>query len=148
MPQIFLSKFRDLTVRNKKRRNHKKYEIDSDSNDSSNDDVDLYSPNILSMVTRKGPVILKLHETFEKMFKNGIPSQSNNIECITACGNPRNTILYPCRHIHLCRQCWFLLKTYEQSKNTTFENDDEDDITKPRCPYCRNRVDSSDEVYL
>lgn len=148
MPQRILSKFKSLSIRGKKR--FKKHEIESDSNDSDiDDDVDLYSNDVLSLVTRSGPLVLKRQEMFEKIFKSGVPQQINNIDCIIGCGNTRNTVLYPCRHMHLCRECWFLLKTYENKnlKNISFDDSD-DDTTKPRCPLCRNGVDSSEEVYL
>lgn len=146
------SKFNKLNLGHKKVsksvRKHMGTESDTDSDCS--DDVDLYSENFLSLVTRSGPVLLKRQEMFKKIFENGMPVQLNNVVCIMACGNVRNTILYPCRHMHLCKECWFLLKTYEneQIKKSTFEDDSDDSVTKPRCPNCRQRVESSDDVYL
>lgn len=151
MPQKILSKFNKLNSGHKKItksvRNHIPIENDTDSDSSSSD---LYTEDFLTLVTRSGPVILKRHETFKKIFENGMPAQINNVDCIMACGNIRNTILYPCRHLHLCKECWFLLKTYESKKirNSTFEDDCDDSVTIPRCPCCRQGVESSDEVYL
>ena len=150
MPQKFMSKFEKLSLRSRRCVRENNPEGDSDSYDSENDDIDLYSSNMLSLITRNGPIILKRHKIFEQIFESGIPAQVNNFECITACGKTRNTVLLPCRHMHLCKECWFLLKTYElkKSKNVSFENDTDDSVTKPRCPYCRAGVESSDEVFL
>lgn len=146
MPQKFVAMFKKLGNQRKRRQNFQP----EASSSSDSDDVDLYSNDVLSMVTRNGPLILKRHEAFDNLFKNGVSTPLNKFDCIMACGNTRNTILYPCRHIHLCRECWFLLKTYElkQCRYISFENDSDDNVMKPRCPYCRNGVESSDEVYL
>lgn len=150
MPQRFMTKFSKMSIQGNKRRNYKKSSTDSDSDDSDTEDVDLYSPEVLSLVTRSGPIILKRHKMFEEIFERGLPAQNNTIDCIMACGKERNTVLYPCKHMLMCTACWFLLKTYElkKQKNITFENDVSDNVTKPKCPLCRQVVDETDEIRL
>lgn len=149
MPQKFMSKFAKLNLQGKlSRRYVKKPETESDSSDS--EDIDLYSSAMLSLVTRNGPILLKRQAVFDEIFEKGMPANINHFECITACGNTRNTVLYPCRHMHLCKECWYLLKTYESEKmkKAALENSSDDKATMPRCPYCREGVESSDEVYI
>lgn len=94
MLQKFVSMFKNLSHREKNRGHVKKPETESDSCDSENEDIDLYSSNILSLVTRNGPMILKIHAIFEKIFESDVPVQANAFECITGCGKARNTVLY------------------------------------------------------
>lgn len=159
MPSIFISKFQNERTlpKSKPKRSKKKpkklrraHVVDDTSDSDSNDDSSLMN-NVLSLVTRSGSVLSKRQEVFDKFLRKELPKSSNSLECIMLCGKMRDTILYPCKHTLICRECWYLWKTYEGTTHRVsdnFDSDDEDNLTKPRCPYCMQPVDNSDDAFL
>lgn len=156
MPSVFyVSKFRRVSFERKQKRTlqnpkKKSQQVGTFDSDSEDEDDTTHPNQILTLVTRNGPVIEKLQEMFDKCLKNELPMNSNSLECIMLCGRIRDTILYPCKHSLVCRQCWCLYKTYEgamQEIRAEDFDDDDDNLTKPRCPYCRKPDDASDDIY-
>lgn len=55
-------------------------------------------------------------------------------------------ILFPCLHQHTCEPCWLLWKIRQINSMPDFDNDKDDEVTKPKCPVCRQGVDIAEKA--
>lgn len=95
-------------------------------------------------VTRSGVNIIKLIDTIDKIMNEQEAVDMNALQCIICCNAKKSIILLPCRHQHTCEPCWTLWKmqSMDNLREMSFDDDD-DNILKPKCPYCNTFVDSN-----
>ena len=68
----------------------------------------------------------------EQIFIEGAePNVCNQPLCIICCDGPRDTVLFPCRHLNLCGNCAFTVRRQQLP-----------------CPVCRKRVRRTEKVFL
>lgn len=117
-----------------------------DDTDSDTDDTRVNE--IMERITRNGSSMLKLRKRFKELEeRENITIDPDCYKCIICYERKKNTILFPCLHQHTCGPCWLIYKI-QQINSLPIDAFDEnfDDVTKPKCPVCRQGVDEFKEA--
>lgn len=123
----------------KKTTTMKRRETDSDEDSNSDNGSNFES---LARTTRGGLTAIKLIQKIVSVLNNKENLNHDSHLCIICCDNRKTMLLFPCTHQHTCEACWALwcIEYSKQQKNVSFDEDNEN-ATKPICPYCKQYVD-------
>lgn len=67
---------------------------------------------------------------------------SSNIStalCVICHDVPPNILVLPCKHLKMCNACWMLLQARALAEN---------DASTKKCPYCRERICETIQVFV
>lgn len=134
----------ETRAKTKKKRQRRPHET---SDDDSNSDTDSNVYDVMERISRNGPAMVNLRKRFLELQNQEVISiDPDCFKCIICYERKKTTILMPCWHQHTCGPCWIMWKIQQINSVPLESVDDAEEMTKPKCPVCRQGVDEFKEA--